>query len=209
MIKINSNAFGKVICSMPSELHKSAYLTFDDGPDEENTPQILDFLMKKNVNATFFITGENAEKNSQTVRAIIDQGHALGNHTYTHNNFLTLSSRAKIRREIESANRFFKEEFGYCCRIFRPCAGLKDQYIMDEAKKQGMRVIGWNRRSLDTVFKDYGKVYKRLSKPPLNNGDILLFHDSRTRLNLNDKIRVLEMIIDLYRTNGFRFSIIK
>ncbi len=205
MIKINSNAFGEIICSMPGEGCKSVYLTFDDGPDLTSTPAILSLLEREKVPATFFLTGKKAEKNREITRAIISADHGLGNHTYTHNNFLTLSSKKTICREISMTNKLLRDEFNYECRLFRPCAGLKDMYIMDSAKKLGMKVIGWNRRSLDTVSRSPQRVFGRLADIHAKNGDILLLHDRPTKLSLEDKLLVIGMVIEFYRDKGFIF----
>lgn len=208
MINIKSQVFGRVICSIPSAGKRSVYLTFDDGPDEIITPAILDLLGVKNIKATFFLVGKKALKHGEITREIILNGHAIGNHTYSHNNFLTLSSRSRIFKEITEANKVFREHFDYDCRIFRPCAGLKDFYIMNIVQNLGMNVIGWNKRSLDTIFKDYRKVYKRIANNGINDGDIILFHDSDTRLSLKDKLKAIEMVIDLYLQKGFDFCLI-
>lgn len=205
MIRIDSQVFGEIICSIPENV-KTAYLTFDDGPCSELTPLILDILNKYDIKATFFITAKKAIDNKHITERIIREGHSIGNHTLTHNNFLTLSSNKKIFYEINEANKLLKKYFNIECRIFRPCAGLKDHYIMNIAKSLDMKVIGWSKRSFDTIYKDPDKLVKRFLSCPIYNGDIILFHDNKTRLKTEGKLKALQSVIEDYIEKGFIFK---
>src|SRR6266540_3668302 len=86
---------------------KGVALTFDDGPDPEVTPRLLELLARHGVTATFFVIGARAERYPEIMRAILAGGHAVGNHSYSHSPFLMLKSRTTLRREIESAQSVF------------------------------------------------------------------------------------------------------
>jgi peptidoglycan-N-acetylglucosamine deacetylase len=94
-------------------------LTFDDGPDPQWTPQILDILKKKNVRATFFVTGRQAERYPELVRRIQREGHELGNHTYSHPN-LALVSEEQVRLELNATQRILEAITGNSTTLFRP-----------------------------------------------------------------------------------------
>ena len=98
---------------------KEVALTFDDGPDAQWTPQILDILKAKNVKATFFVIGANAEANPGLVQRILAEGHELGNHTYTHPNLSDTPSQA-VALELNATQRLFEALTGRSLRLFRP-----------------------------------------------------------------------------------------
>ena len=97
-------------------------LTFDDGPDPEVTPRVLELLARHQAPATFFLVAAKAERHPGLVQAILDGGHTLGNHSYSHFPFLMLKGRAALRREIEQAQAVFRT-FGVvplAIRVWKP-----------------------------------------------------------------------------------------
>ncbi len=94
-------------------------LTFDDGPDPRYTPQILDALREANVPATFFIVGVNGELNPDLLRREVDEGHEIGNHTFTHPNISTISS-TQFQLELSATQRLLASAVGRHSLLFRP-----------------------------------------------------------------------------------------
>ena len=94
-------------------------LTFDDGPDPRWTPKILDILKQRGVKATFFMIGQNAEGNPALVRRILDEGHEIGSHTYTHPN-LGLASSEQVKLELNATQRLLESITGRSTTLFRP-----------------------------------------------------------------------------------------
>lgn len=94
-------------------------LTFDDGPDPEWTPRILEILRKRRVKATFFVIGQDAEAHPELVRRIVEEGHELGNHSYTHPN-LALSSERQVELELNATQRLIQTITGRSTTLFRP-----------------------------------------------------------------------------------------
>jgi len=99
---------------------KVIYFTFDDGPDPEITPLVLDVLKEQNIRATFFIRGDCAEKYPELIKRILDEGHVLGNHTYWH---YYKPDFATFRESVERTEKFVFNNFGYRMVLFRPPGG--------------------------------------------------------------------------------------
>jgi peptidoglycan/xylan/chitin deacetylase (PgdA/CDA1 family) len=93
--KIQANYFLK---SINKGQRKSIALTFDDGPDPDTTPIILEILKQKNVKATFFVIGKKAEKYPELLRQIDEEGHIVANHSYSHHNLIAFFSTEKLKK---------------------------------------------------------------------------------------------------------------
>lgn len=146
-------------------------LTFDDGPDPEVTPKVLDVLDSYGVKAYFFVTGSKAEKHPELIRLIVSRGHTVGNHTYTHSPLFPVSGKTFIEDDIracdsvidlavqEAASTSDSREPGLSAsavavpepRLFRPPFGVTNPDIAKILKHTGHKVIGWDVRSFDTV----------------------------------------------------------
>ena len=171
---IQANFYFNSICTLPE--NKGIAITFDDGPDPNVTPQILEVLKKYNAKATFFVIGNKLDNNIELLQEIITQGHKLGNHSFTHSYYFDFFSTKKVKAEIEKTNIIIEQITGEKSIYFRPPFGLTNPNIARAIKKNKMISIGWSIRSLDTV-KDEQTVLKRLSK--VKAGDIILFHDTK------------------------------
>jgi peptidoglycan/xylan/chitin deacetylase (PgdA/CDA1 family) len=187
-----------------TSIHKvqspTVLLTFDDGPDPLTTPRILETLNTHGVKALFFIVGTKAEKHPEIVQQIIDNGHLIGNHTYSHPNLFALSSAKKVREEIQKGNEIIQRMTGKETIWFRPPIGYTNPIIARVIRSMGLTVIGWNKRSYDTVLKDPIKLEKRtlgLTTP----GSIILLHD-----NLSQTEKMLPSYIAQAKENGIIFA---
>lgn len=174
---IGSRFYLKTICRVKIK-EKQLALTFDDGPDEDITPLILDILKEYNIKATFFIIGHKAAKNIELTGRIIGEGHIIGNHGFSHSNWFGFWSAKKVKEDILITNKFIEENFERKMLYFRPPFGVTNPSIKKALKDSNYTVIGWSIRSLDTVFKDGRTIMKRL-KSKLRPGSIVLFHDDR------------------------------
>src|SRR2546426_11151260 len=101
-------------------------LTFDDGPDPRFTPRILDILKEKRAPATFFVTGVAASGSPGLLHREYDEGHEIGNHTYTHPHFNQIS-RAQLEIELNLTERLFESTLGVKTLLFRPPYGIDHQ----------------------------------------------------------------------------------
>ncbi len=169
LLSFNPNCKGKKIA-----------LTFDDGPNPTYTPQVLELLRSHQIKATFFCIGKNIAKHPELLKKIVAEGHTIGNHSYSHSNFLGFYSKKKIVEELNKTNTLVRELTGQEMKLFRPPFGVTNPSI-----KKGLLVskhtsIGWNIRSLDTVIKEKKKIFRRIIRK-LKPGAIILFHDTSQR----------------------------
>lgn len=189
-------------------------LTFDDGPDPAYTPAILDILKAKNVKATFFIIGANAEAHPALLQRILDEGHEVGNHTFTHPNLAETSPEAD-RLEYNATQKLFEALTGRRMVLFRPpyLADAepvnKDEIVpVQIAQDQGYLTIGvhvdpldWQQPSLDEMM---NRVLSTVTNPDREKrGNIILLHDSG-----GDRAKTIELLpglIDGLRARGYKF----
>ena len=151
--------------------------TFDDGP-HENTAEILAVLDKHNIKSTFFVIGRNCEKHPEILRLISEQGHLIGNHSYSHINKLGWSATSKIIEEIDRANEVVKSIIGVKPLLYRPPFGVTNPKIARAVATTKLISVGWSIRTFDTVIRDAKKIIEKV-EPRLNKGGhIVLMHDS-------------------------------
>ena len=156
---------------------KSIALTFDDGPGDKYTPEILGILKEYNIHATFFVVGKNAENNQDILKQIYSEGHEIGNHTYSHPDFRKIKSDQVII-EIEQTQNIIEKITGLKPRLFRPPGGYLSNPIMDVVTSQNYTTVLWSWRQ-DTADWKCPPV-QNVVDVVLNNirdGDIILFHD--------------------------------
>ncbi|RLA06585.1 MAG: polysaccharide deacetylase family protein [Gammaproteobacteria bacterium] len=167
--------YGKVQCK--SKNNKILY-SFDDGPDPIITPQILTILQKNNIKAIFFCIGKKAERYPHIIQDIINQGHQIGNHSYSHSHKFGFYSIKKLQYEIRFTNRILQKITNKKIKYFRPPAGIMNPKIYKVALAEKMIILGWSIRSFDTFLPQKFVLYI-LSKAQKN--DIILLHDNRLK----------------------------
>lgn len=175
-------------------------LTFDDGPDEYTTATILDVLKEEQTAGVFFLIGEKAVKHPELVQRIIDEGHLIGNHTWSHPLFYAAMPSSKVAAEVDRWDREVSALFHLKTSLFRPPVGYTNPIIAKVLKQRNKKVIAWSKRSYDTVYKNPARLLTRMlriSKP----GDIVLFHD-----NLPQTATMLSAYIRTKKQNGVIFA---
>lgn len=177
---------------------KLVALTFDDGPHQDYTPQILRILKENNVKATFFVVGLMVRRYPYLIRAEYLAGHEIGNHTNTHEN-LKLLPDIDIKNEIIRCGEAIEEITGKKPQLFRPAGGNHSGKIIEIANSLGYTVVLW---SIDTA--DYNSpsdsviISRIMSK--VKNGSIILMHDG-----IQSTIDALPVIISKLRGEGYEF----
>jgi peptidoglycan/xylan/chitin deacetylase (PgdA/CDA1 family) len=192
---ICSNLYIKSLCKGSSEDKKIA-LTFDDGPHAEITPVILDLLDRYNAKATFFCKGESIEQNKELLKEIINRGHAIGNHTYSHSYGRNMFSAKKLRDDIYKNQELTFSITGKKVKLFRPPFGVTNPPIAKALKNFNFYIIGWSLRSFDTIHEPE-KVIKKVTHN-VKAGDIILLHDNRF-----NTIDVLRSVLEFLHSNKF------
>ena len=177
----------------------SISLTFDDGPNQNITPIILNILKENGIKACFFCIGKNAEQNIELIKRIDSEGHIIGNHTYSHSNNFDLFSSSKMKNEITKTNYTIQNIINKEVKYFRPPYGVTNPNLSKALKKTNLISIGWSLRSLDTTAKgDITNTLKRLEK--IKAGNIVLLHD-----NITEAPEILEKFITIVRAKNLKF----
>lgn len=149
----------------------SVYLTFDDGPDIETTPWVLDLLKRENIKATFFCIGQNIEKHPSLFKEILNNGHRIGNHTYKH-------EKGTKTRKTAYLDSIGKTETLHSSNLFRPPYGRINIFQVDNLLSMGKKIIMWTWNAQD--YKKSLKYWQIIDKARTIRGrDILLFHNSK------------------------------
>lgn len=164
-------------------------ITFDDGPHPEFTPQVLDLLKKHKAKATFFLIGKNAEKYPQLVLRMIDEGHTIGNHSYSHSKTFGFFSVEKITSELVQTDKILESITSKKINLFRPPFGVTNPNLKRALRRTGYHSIGWSKRSLDTTNISEKRIISKITSR-LQKGDIILLHDSSAK-----SVAVLERLL--------------
>ena len=151
---------------------KCIALTFDDGPHKDCTPQLLDGLKKRGVRATFFLMGQNIEGNEDLVKRMKEEGHLVGNHSYSHVQ-LTKAGSAAVCQAVDRTSRMIEDITGERPQYMRPPFGDWNEELECEV---GMTTVLWSVDSLDWKLRNKNKIVKRVLKD-VEDGDIILMHD--------------------------------
>ena len=178
----------------PVEAPKIA-LTFDNGPSAAWTPVLLDGLKERGVKATFFLIGENADKNPEIVKRMAEEGHLIGNHTYSHIQ-LTSDNKEVFREELVKTNEILKAITGENVTYIRPPYGSWDKSLEQDLN---MFPVLWNVDPLDWCTPDAGLVMSRVLQQ-VEDGDIILLHDY-----YDTSVTAALMIVDEMKKQGYEF----
>jgi peptidoglycan/xylan/chitin deacetylase (PgdA/CDA1 family) len=152
-------------------------LTFDDGPDQATTPALLRLLSRHRITAAFFPVGRKAERHPELVRAILDAGHEIGNHTYGHDVFLMLRRAGVIRAEVAAGADVLRNS-GIRPLAFRPPVGITNPVLCRVLRETGSYCVGFRRHPADFGNRRLHGLHRRVLRN-VRAGDILLLHDGR------------------------------
>jgi cellulose synthase/poly-beta-1,6-N-acetylglucosamine synthase-like glycosyltransferase/spore germination protein YaaH/peptidoglycan/xylan/chitin deacetylase (PgdA/CDA1 family) len=203
------------IQQMGAAEHKVA-LTFDDGPDANWTPKILDILKEKNAPATFFVIGEDANQQAGIVKREFMQGNEIGNHTFTHPEF-DIISKTQLQLELNLTELLLESSLGVKTTLFRPPYGIDHQpesasevQMLPVPQSMGYIIVGaridphdWGEASgmapppVETI------VQRVLTDTEAGRGNVILLHDGggdRSRT-----VAALPQIVDALRAKGYEF----
>ncbi len=182
-------------------------LTFDDGPDPEYTPKLLDLLKSRGAKATFFVVGENAEKHPDIIARIHEEGHLLAIHNYVHNSNWFMRPSA-VKKQIQRTSDVIERITGTKPKYYRPPWGIVN--LFDFASKGRVQIVLWT-----SMFGDWSakvgadKLYRRM-RSKLKPGEVFLLHDCGTTFGADrdapaHTIAALSRILEDGREQGLKF----
>lgn len=177
------------------ETEKKIALTFDDGPHPKYTELLLDGLKERGVVATFFVTGENAENYPDIIRREQEEGHLIGNHTYSHIQ-LTSRNRETFREELVQTNEILEEITGEKVSFVRPPYGSWDKNF---EKELNMFPVLWNIDPLDWCSHNADCIASKVVEKA-GDGDIILMHDY-----YDTSVTAALEVVDILQKRGFQF----
>jgi peptidoglycan/xylan/chitin deacetylase (PgdA/CDA1 family) len=198
--------FAPAILRGPVESNRIA-LTFDDGPCPGFTEQILDILRRHEVKATFFVCGQNVERSPEILRRVQAEGHAIGNHSYSHP-FPFFRSRVFFARQIDVTQEAIEKVTGKRPKFFRPPYGARWLGLRPVLKARGLSLVNWSDTGYDWKLDTEGIVRETLKT--LGPGSIILLHDGlRTcppeKVERSPTVKALPAILDGAVKAGFAF----
>jgi peptidoglycan/xylan/chitin deacetylase (PgdA/CDA1 family) len=204
----NSPIFGRPITRVRTP-DRAVALTFDDGPNPDATPTILDALAARGVKATFFILGRHAERWPELVARVAREGHSIGNHGYYHRK-LHFKSPAYVRDDLRLGTDRIEAATGLRPVLFRAPHGFRSPWVTPIAKSLGQRTVGWSLGVWDSDRPGVESIVERTiagARP----GSILLLHDGDGYDPGGDRMQTAQavpIIVDRLLEQGFRFSLL-
>lgn len=174
---------------------KKIAITFDDGPDAVFTPALLDGLKQRNVKASFFVIGQEAEKYPELIQRMKEEGHLIGNHTYHHVELTRVDAQTE-QKEIEMTNEVLEQITGERPVFLRPPYGSWREEILQDME---MLPVKWNIDPLDWCTKSTGEIVRKVVTQAEENG-IILLHDC-----YGPSVEAGLQIIDTLTEAGYRF----
>jgi peptidoglycan/xylan/chitin deacetylase (PgdA/CDA1 family) len=192
---------GRFVWRLPPA-SKAVALTFDDGPHPDWTPRTLDMLAATGVKATFFLVGREAEKHPAIVRRIVEEGHAVGGHSYDHT-VITARPPAALVADLDHCREAITHAGGTPTRLFRPPKGEVSFGAIRTVCRAGYTLVHWSK-----TFSDYRKdgtaaLLERIEQQSARGGDILLFHDHNAHT-----VEALGIAIPRWRAANLRFELL-
>lgn len=209
---IRSRVYVRAFCREKTD-RKVVYLTFDDGPHPPETERVLDVLRERGAKATFFLIGSKVSGNEAVLRRMLEEGHALGLHTYSHAGTFPLLSFDKMLADVNEGKRAVESVAGKKISLFRPPFGVTNPTIAKVIRTLGLQTVGWDVRSFDTMFCKssehsckqsghdwYVPVVERIMKQ-VRPGSVILLHD-----RLDGASDLLALLLDSLAASGYDFT---
>lgn len=194
---IRAGFYLKALCRAKRK-EKVVALTFDDGPHQVHTAEVLDVLKEYRTPATFFCIGSQAEKYPDVVRRISAEGHTVGNHSYRHTGRFPFYSVKNMEKDLRLTQRILERITGRPVTLFRPPFGVTNPTVAKVVKKTGYRTIGWNIRSFDTRGESPEQIFRRIVRR-LEPGSVILLHD-----RLPGSATLLKRLLDELKEQQYR-----
>lgn len=193
---VQSNFFLPVTCSATTG-RKEIALSFDDGPVQHYTPQVLAVLKDQDVKAAFFCVGRRISENENLLRQVHGEGHLIGNHSYSHHTLFDLFSSGRMLSDLQEMDHITGRVCGLRPHLFRPPYGVINPNLKKAIIQAGYAPVGWSVRSMDTVIRDEKTLLKKLLAA-LQPGAVFLFHDTS-----KTTVSILSEFISTVKDSGY------
>lgn len=177
-------------------------LTFDDGPWDKTTEQVIDILEKNNIKATFFVVGQHLNTRQELGKKIVEAGHVIANHTWNHPDQSSKMSQDRIKSEIGRTAELIYKITGRTTTLFRPPGGVLVNGLADYAKERKHTIVLWSADSVDWYYKSAEEVTAKVMNKASNGGIVLLHDGGGPRDHV---VKALPDIIAGLRKQGYEF----
>ena len=197
--------YGKTFTRLPPGTRQIG-LSYDDGPSDPHTLQLLDVLARHNVHATFFLIGRYVRQCPQIAREIVQAGHVIGNHTFDHP-LLIFKSENEIRRQIVQCRAAIEDAVGGHSNFFRPPFGGRRPGVLRVARELGLQPIMWNVTGYDWNAASAAAIERKVARG-IQGGDVILLHDGDHKQMGADRSKTLiatDHLLARYKTEGYDF----
>ncbi len=197
--------YGRTFTGVPRRSRQIA-LTYDDGPNDPHTLRMLEVLARHGVQATFFLIGRFAQQRPEIAREIVQAGHVVGNHTFTHP-LLIFKSETEIRQEISQCRSALQDAVGEHSNLFRPPFGGRRPAVFRVARELGLEPVMWNVTGYDWNAPPSAIIEHKVSKR-LRGGDVILLHDGGHKqigANRSQTVIATDHLIARYKAEGYEF----
>ena len=197
--------YGRTFVGLEPGLRQIA-LTYDDGPNDPHTLHLLEVLAKHNVHATFFLIGRYVQQQPHIARAIVQAGHVVGNHTFTHP-LLIFKSAAEIRQELTQCRDALQNAIGEPSNLFRPPFGGRRPAVLRIARELGLEPVMWNVTGYDWNAPPAAAIAHKVTQQ-IRGGDVILLHDGGHKQMGADRARTViatDGLITRYKAEGYEF----
>jgi peptidoglycan/xylan/chitin deacetylase (PgdA/CDA1 family) len=197
--------YGRTFTGLSRESKKLA-LTYDDGPNDPYTQQLLDVLARHEVKATFFLMGRYVKQRPDIVRDLVQGGHVIGNHTFTHPH-LAYKSGLQVKEELLSCRQAIFDAVGEHSNLFRPPFGSRRPVTLRVVRELDLVPVMWNVTGFDWNAPSVEYIERKIARG-VHGGNVILLHDGSHRAFGYDRSRsvaVTDRVIARYKAEGYEF----
>lgn len=187
---------------------KYVYLTFDDGPNEPYTSQVLDILDKENVKVIFFVCGNNIERHPDTLKKTFNKGHLIGNHGYTHSEFVAFTGMG-MEEETVKNNQLIKSIIGETNNFYRPPFGFLTPGVKKYLEQNNYKIVLPDIIAYDWIDSKTPEDIESAVVDKVKPGSIIVLHDGRGTekgVNRSNMVAALPSIIQKLKKKGYTFK---
>jgi len=197
--------YGKTFTGLPPGSRRTA-LTYDDGPNDPHTLRLLEVLAKHSVHATFFLIGRYVQQRPEIARQIVQAGHIVGNHTFTHP-LLTFKSETEIMQQLSECSAALQDAIGRHSTLFRPPFGGRRPAVLRVACELGLDPVMWNVTGYDWNAPPAAAIERKVVSQ-IRGGNVILLHDGGHKQMGADRSQTVlatDHLITRYKSEGYEF----